>query len=144
MIINIPGEQIDNILFDALRAVYQLQNLKVNTFGLNYEDIYLLQYLRRQSPSRMSELAKEMNIPISTATRVIDRLQKRKYLSREKDVADKRNILASLKPEGERIVKEVEEQTFVLITKNLARFSAEEIAAFVATAENLQEILKID
>ena len=70
---DIPRKELDKILFSALRAVYKFQQSKVSSFDLNYEEIYLLQFLRSNSPARMGEIAGEMNIPISTATRVVDR-----------------------------------------------------------------------
>ncbi len=135
-------QTIDKILFKSLRAIYQFELTKESIFGLSYEEIYLLQFLRSKSPSRMSEIAGEMRLPISTATRVIDRLQKKNLLSRKKDSGDKRNILVFLKSGGEKIVKNVEERTLVSISKNLKRFSEDDIEAFLKTASSLQQILK--
>jgi MarR family transcriptional regulator, organic hydroperoxide resistance regulator len=141
LINDIPRDRLDEILFKALQAVYKFQQSKVLAFGLDYEDIYLLQFLRNNSPARMSEIAAEMNIPVSTATRVVDRLQKRKLAARKKDVSDRRNVLVSLKPEGEDAVRRIEEQTYELLDSNLADYSEEDIASFFKTAVHLQKIL---
>lgn len=138
---DIPREKLDEILFRALQAVYKFQQSKVTAFGLDYEDIYLLQFLRNSSPARMSDIAAEMNIPVSTATRVVDRLQKKKLTSRKKDASDKRNVLVSLKPEGEDAVRRIENQTYELLKNNLDGFSEEDIASFFKTAVHLQKIL---
>lgn len=141
MINDIPRKNLDEILFKALQAVYKFQQSKVNVFGLDYEDIYLLQFLRNSSPARMSDIAGEMNIPVSTATRVVDRLQKKKLAARKKDDVDKRNVLVSLEPEGETAVRRIEDQTYVMLKENLAGFSEEEITSFFKTAVHLQKIL---
>jgi DNA-binding MarR family transcriptional regulator len=138
---DIPRKKLDRILFEALQAIYKFQQSKVSAFGLDYEDIYLLQFLRNNSPARMSEIAGEMNIPISTATRVVDRLQKKNLLARKKDSQDKRNILVSLKPPGESAVRDIENQTFALLSENLAGFTDEDISSFFKTAVHLQKIL---
>jgi DNA-binding MarR family transcriptional regulator len=138
---DIPRDRLDEILFKALQAVYKFQQSKVIVFGLDYEDIYLLQFLRNSSPARMSDIAAEMNIPVSTATRVVDRLQKKKLADRKKDASDKRNVLVYLKPEGETAVRRIEDQTFELLKSNLAGFSEEDIASFFKTAVHLQKIL---
>jgi DNA-binding MarR family transcriptional regulator len=139
---DIPRKKLDGILFKALQAVYKFQQSRVSTFGLNYEDIYLLQFIRNNSPARMGEIAEEMNIPISTATRVVDRLEKRKFLARKKDVRDRRNIIVSLEPPGESAVMEIEDHTFSLLTENLASFSGDDISSFIKTAVHLQKILE--
>jgi MarR family 2-MHQ and catechol resistance regulon transcriptional repressor len=135
---------LDELLFNALRSVHHFEAAKVAGFGLNYESIYLLQFLRRRSPVRMSDIAAEMNIPLSTATRVVDRLERRGFLSRKKDRADKRSTQVFLKKKGEQIVRDVEEHTFRIVSKNLEALDAEKIRAFIETAVHMGEILKVE
>jgi len=142
MLQDIPREKIDRVLFDSLRAIYQFEMAKERIFGLSFMDIYLLQYLRTHSPCRMGDIATEMNIPISTATRVIDRLEKKSYLGRKKDPEDKRNIRVLLKAKGEKIVREVEDHTYRVIMENLEKTKLSDIRAFVKTAASMPEILK--
>jgi len=137
----IQRKKIDEILFQALRSIYQFERSKVDLFGLTYAGIYLLQFLRRQSPSKMGDIAEEMKIPVSTATRVVDRLQKKKLVSRIKDPNDKRNILVSLETEGEKIVQDIEDHTFQILIHNLADFENQDIAGFIHTATQLNRIL---
>jgi DNA-binding MarR family transcriptional regulator len=143
MLEDIPRDQLDPILFNALRAIYKFQQAKMTAFGLDYEDIYLLQLLRNHTPSRMGEIADEMGIPISTATRVVDRLEEKKLLSRKKDPRDKRNILVTLEQKGKDVVNRVENQTFQILLKNLSKYNDEDIASFYKTAVHLHEILKV-
>lgn len=141
MDIQLDRDEIDETLFQALRAIYQFERDKVRTFGLTFEEIYLLQFLRRRSPLRVSELADEMKIPISTLSRSIGRLQKRGLVTRRQDPQDKRIMLVSLLSKGEKTVLDVEEHSFEMIMKNLAEFKAQDIAAFVQTARQLNTIL---
>ena len=133
MQIDIHRRKLDEILFQALRAIHD--------FGLTYEAIYLLQYLRRQSPAPMSTLAGEMAMPISTVTRLVDRLQQRDLVARVKDDRDKRIIRVLLRPAGQRIVKAVETHTYDLIAKNMTVFEATDFQAFLQTAVHLHRIL---
>ncbi len=71
--------------FQALRAVYRFERSKVERFELSFEEIYLLQYLRRNSPSRMSAIAREMGIPVSNATRLVGRLYRMQPVDRGRD-----------------------------------------------------------
>jgi MarR family transcriptional regulator, organic hydroperoxide resistance regulator len=142
MLTAIPRAELNAILFNALRAIYKFQQSKVAVFNLDYEDIYLMQLLRNNSPVRMGEIAEEMSIPISTATRVVDRLQQMGLVSRKKDPGDRRTVLVSLEKKGEAAVRKIEEHTFSVISENLAGFTDEEIASFLKTAVHLGNILK--
>ncbi|TFH43152.1 MAG: MarR family transcriptional regulator [Chrysiogenales bacterium] len=141
---DIPRERLDTILFSALQAVYRFQQSKVAAYDLDYEDIYLLQFLRNSSPARMGEIAEEMRIPISTATRVVDRLERMRLLSRKKDERDRRNVLVSLERDGESAVTTIEDHTYGILIKNLEGFTDEDIDAFFKTAVHLRDILKTD
>jgi MarR family transcriptional regulator, organic hydroperoxide resistance regulator len=144
MLTAIPRTELNAILFNALRAIYRFQQSKVAAFNLDYEDIYLMQLLRNNSPVKMGEIAEEMSIPISTATRVVDRLQQMGMVSRKKDAGDRRTVLVSLEKKGEAAVRKIEEHTFRVLSENLAGFTNDEIASFFKTAVNLDAILKSD
>ncbi len=133
--------ELDEILFNALRTIFAFEREKVSVFDLTYGEIYLLQFLRRSSNAPMSEIASEMHIPISTATRLIDRLERRNLLSRRKDEKDKRKILVTLERDGNELVKKVEEHTWDIIVQNLKKFRDEEIRCFIDTAVKLKDIL---
>ena len=141
MINDIYRTELDEILFSALRAIYQFERVKVSLFDLTYEEIYLMQFLRRNSVVPMTEIAGEMHIPVSTATRLIDRLERRKLVYRRKDDTDRRKILVALAGQGETLVGEVEDHTFETVAGNLNGFSSEEVGAFMNTARCLDRIL---
>ena len=143
MAIQIPKSDLDELLFSSLRAIYQFERAKVARFALTYEEIYLLQYLRRHSPSRMGDIAAEMTKPVSTATRLMDRLEKRGLVARKKDRQDRRTIRVSLSAKGKQMVEAVENHTHKAVSGNLERFADEKIAAFVETARYLDEILAV-
>lgn len=139
----IAAPDLDALLFQALRAVYQFERTKVERFSLTYEEIYLLQYLRRKSPARMQAVSLEMKKPISTATRLMDRLEKRRLIRREKAPEDGRGIRVFLTQEGEATVRAVEDHTRTVVTTNLARFNEAQVAAFIETARHLGRILSV-
>ena len=126
-----------------MKAIYRFERNKVQLFGINYEAFYLLHFLRRRSSARMYEIAEEMNIHISTASRAVSRLEKRNFVSRKKDPTDKRNILVSLEPEGEKVVKASEDHSFEIIKKNLSNLDTNTIQAIITTAIHFHQILQL-
>ena len=143
MLADIPRTEIDQMLFTVMATIYHFERRKVQLFGLNYEAFYLLYYLRRRSSARIGEIASELNVHISTASRVIGRLEKRGLLSRKKAPGDKRQILVSLEPEGEALVGASENHSFEVISKNLEHFSDEDIAAVLKTASCFHRVLHL-
>jgi len=141
MIDQIPRKELDQLLFNVMASIYHFERLKMTLFGLNYEAFYLLYFLRRRSSAKMGEIAKELNIHISTASRAIDRLEKRNLVSRKKDPNDKRTTLVCLEPEGERVVNVSEDHSYDVIKENIKQFSEEDISAFIKTAMHMKDIL---
>ena len=139
--ITINRKNLDELLFNALTAVYAFERDKVNRFELSYGQIYLLQLLRRQSPSRMSEIAYRMGMPLSTATRFVAKMERMLFLERVKDVNDKRAILVSLNDKGKKAVTAVEDHSFKVLSSNLKNFSKDDVDAFMKTARCLNKIL---
>jgi DNA-binding MarR family transcriptional regulator len=140
---SLPREQIDEILYNAMAAIYQFDQQKIKLFGMTYQDSYILYYLRRSSPVRMSDIATELSVHISTASRAIDRLEHRSLVSRSKDPADKRNILVGLNEAGVQLMKASEDHSYERILSGVKDYSKEELSAVMKAAANLSTILGV-
>jgi DNA-binding MarR family transcriptional regulator len=143
MIDRIPRDEIDRLLFNVMAAIYHFERHKMSLFDLNFEAFYLLYFLRRRSSASMGEIANELNIHISTASRAIDRLEKRNLVSRKKKPNDKRTTLVCLEPDGEQLVKSSENHSYDLIRENLKQFKVEDIDAFAKTATHMGKVLNV-
>ena len=141
--IKISRQEFDAVIIRCFRAIYKFKQAKVRQFGLNFDAIFLLQFLRRNSPSTMGAISRELQMPISTATRMVDRLIAKDVISRKKDPKDKRIMLVSLEPEGEHMVQAVEDNSFDIISENLTSFDTAEIRGFFNTALSMGKILEI-
>ncbi len=143
LIETLPREKVDEILYNAMAAVYQFDQQKINLFGMTYQDSYILYYLRRFSPVRMSDIAAELSVHISTASRAVDRLERRSLVSRSKDPADKRNILVELNERGLKLMKASEDHSYERILSGVKDYSKDELAAVMKAASNLSAILGV-
>ncbi len=141
--LNLSRHEIDDLLFRCFRAIYKFEQDKVRGFELNYDAIFLLQFLCRKSPSTMGDLSREMQVPVSTATRLVDRLAARGMVSRKKDAKDKRIVQVYLDPGGERLVKAVENHSFDTIIQNFSHLGQEEMEAVVKTAGLMEKLLHV-
>jgi len=136
-------QEIDEILYETMSAIYQFDRLKVSLFGMTYQDSYLLYYISHKVSARIGEIAEEMNIHISTASRAVDKLEKRRLVVRKKDQADRRNMLVALTPAGAMLMKASEDHSFNTILAGLSDFTDEEIMAIIKAAKKLNKILGV-
>jgi DNA-binding MarR family transcriptional regulator len=116
----ISREKVNNDMYLFLRTIYHYERNIAAQFGLDYQEIYLLQSLRRRSPQRLTEIAATLDIPMFTASRLVARLVQMEMVSKRKGVSDRRSISVELLAQGEKVVCEVEENA------HHAKFSADE------------------
>ncbi len=90
---------IEDVLV-ALRRVIRATDLHskhlAKTTGLTSPQILLLQTIRDQGEVTIGEIATEMSLSQATVTTIIDRLEKRGLVYRERSKTDKRKVHAHL------------------------------------------------
>jgi DNA-binding MarR family transcriptional regulator len=140
---SLPRSQIDELLFEVLKHIYRWEREVFARFGLTYQEIYLLQYLRKASPSRISDLAAELRIPLFQSTRLVNKLVEKNYLSKQKVADDRRSVMVSLLPGGESAIRDVEENSYRIILSNASMLTDEETQSALLTASDIGKILRI-
>jgi DNA-binding MarR family transcriptional regulator len=139
----ISREKVDNDLYTFLRTIYHYERNIAAKFGLDYQEIYCLQSLRRVSPQRLTEIANTLEVPMFTASRLVGRLVEEEYLTKVKGSHDRRSISISLLPKGEEVVKAIEEDSYNNILKQSENLNDEGFAALFAMAETLYKVLGV-
>jgi DNA-binding MarR family transcriptional regulator len=140
---SIPRQQIDGLLFQVLKRVYLWEREIDSIFGLTYQDIYLLQHLRKASPCCISDIASELSVPLFQSTRLAARLEKCGYIAKEKKADDRRSVWVSLLPAGEDVLLSIEKRSYELILNNSAELPIQEVQSFLKAAENIDRILRL-
>ncbi len=94
----------------ALRRVIRATDLHskrlAKTTGLTAPQILLLQTIRNKGEVTIGELANEISLSQATVTTILDRLEKRHLIYRERSKEDKRKVHAYLTEAGTDILKE--------------------------------------
>jgi DNA-binding MarR family transcriptional regulator len=139
----LDNDQIEELLYHALRTIYLFERAEIATFGLTYQQMYLLKFLKRTSPLRVSETADELRIPVFTATRLIDQLEKKKMITRSRDVKDRRNVYIRLSTGGEEMVKKIEAHTIGMIMNRMSGYTDEQFGVMLELIRNIDVILGV-
>lgn len=71
--------------------------------GISVSQCYLLEVLHTQGELTVNEVAQKMYLSISTITRIVDQLVKKKYVSREESLNDRRVRVLKLTKDGEAV-----------------------------------------
>ena len=94
----------------ALRRVIRATDLHskhlAKTTGLTAPQILLLQSIRNSGEVTIGELASEVNLSQATVTTILDRLERKELIYRERSKVDKRKVHAYLTESGVEILKD--------------------------------------
>lgn len=135
--------QIDHLLYQVLRTIYHYERSIATGYGLDFHQIYALQFLRRHPSGRLTEIAAEMDLPKFTASRLLNGLVKEGYISKKQDPADRRNYHLNLEDKGEQVLLAIETASYTRITTNIQNFSPAAINELVEVAEHLPMVLGV-
>ena len=96
------------LVLTSLRRVIRATDLHskrlAKTSGLTAPQILLLQTIRRLPGSTIGQLASEVSLSQATVTNIMDRLENRELVRRERSTVDKRKVHVHLTKRGEQVV----------------------------------------
>lgn len=107
--------------------------------GLTAAEINALANLSGRGALSVSQLSAQTGTKPSTLTNVLDRLERRGYLSREVDAQDRRSFRLALTESGTVAAHRVGTAVADLQSRALADLSADQLAGFHAVMTALQE-----
>lgn len=136
-------DQIDDDLYLLLRTIYHYEKLLENKTGLDFQKLYLLLHLVNESPLRLTEVAKELNIPMFSASRLVDRMVSLGLVGKVQDESDKRSISISLQPQGRALIDDLEHRSYDRIQKNFGDLKDDDFNLVMQVVEKLHRILEV-
>lgn len=102
-------DQLDQVL-TSLRRVIRATDLHSKRLaketGLTAPQILLLQAIRRLEGAAIGELANEVSLSQATVTTILDRLEKRGHIERERSTVDKRKVHVHLTEKGGEVLRD--------------------------------------
>lgn len=101
--------RLDDVLI-SLRRIMRAADLYSRRlskeFGLTAPQLLILQAIESRGEMTMGEIATEVSLSQATVTTILDRLEKRELLVRQRGETDKRRVYAHLTEAGARVIKE--------------------------------------
>jgi len=98
-----------NEVLIALRRIIRAADLHsrhlVKTTGLTSAQLLLLRTLREQGPMTINRLSKNIQLSQATVTTILDRLETRELVTRERSSEDKRKVFVSLTETAKKMIE---------------------------------------
>ncbi len=102
----------------------------------------VMDILHRHTESRMTDLARFINVTTAAVTGIIDRLVRDGYVKRQSDSRDRRIIKVSLTAEGNSVVQKMIERRKQVTRKIFGIITEEEREAYLKILEHVRDHLK--
>ncbi|WP_105103338.1 MarR family winged helix-turn-helix transcriptional regulator [Microbulbifer pacificus] len=99
-------EEVLTTLRRLIRATDLHSRQLVKTAGLTAPQLLLMQAIREHGQVTIGALAKEISLSQATVTTILDRLEKRGLVYRERSEEDKRKVHAYLTEKGMEIIRD--------------------------------------
>ena len=143
-------DKIDQVLI-SLRRVIRATDIRskhlVKTAGLTTPQLLLLRSIQKKNQVTIGELAHDINLSQATVTTILDRLEKRELIYRERSVQDKRKVHAYLTKKGISILKNAPtllQENFIEQFRNLQEWEQTMIIASLERIAHMMDAVHID
>ncbi len=138
----VTNDLLDEIVFKIFKEVHRLENLDMERFGLSWRDIHTLKFLLKHSPSRVSDLANELNMPLFAVSRLLTAMSEKGLVAKAKDDIDKRNTHLSLTPEGAKIIKQVQAHHYHIFSSYFELMNENDASTMLSSMGNVGKLLE--
>ena len=136
---------ISEILMSLRRIIKSLQDYsqKVSShFGITGPQLWVLKTIHQNGSLPLGELSKRMYLNPSTITGVVDRLEKKKNVLRDRSEKDRRVVRVQLTPKGGRLVKRAPKPIQGRLIYGLRKLKEDELLLICRSIEKLVEIME--
>ena len=105
-----PHEELDDAIVAALRRIVRAIDLRsrrlFDQLGLTGPQLMVLREARRMGSAPISALARKVNLSQPTVSGIVDRLERRALVRRDRSTSDRRTVAVTITPEGGRVLRE--------------------------------------
>ncbi len=113
----------------------------LSSFEITTPQFLALHVLRDQPGITMGELCEKLLLACSTATDLIDRMEKNGYLERRRDEDDRRVIRLSITEKGKNVISQVIMARRKYVKSILSQLTLDEIDQLVQSLEKLHILM---
>lgn len=125
----------------ALKNVEQLYDKAAKQAGLSVLEWYILRALYAQDGQQASELARAVGRAPTSFTPILDKLEERGLIARNKHATDRRALAIYITPEAEKLRDTIESEARVVEDYITSKMNTSDIPSFRSALLQLQNIV---
>lgn len=109
---------------------------------ISCQQMVVLDLLSREGKKSMKDIAAALDVRMSSASTLVDRLLRQKMLSRQSDREDRRRVLVDVTPRGKKVVAQILSQKQESVRDIFGRITPEEREAYLRVLLKVHSYLK--
>jgi len=129
--------------FDILHRLVHLfkskEDQQLERTGLSAKELYVLEHIRDDDPWRFNEFAENYRIKPSTLTGIVERLEKKGLVRRERDEKDRKAVYLYCTPQGKEVVKKHIEEDRLFFGSMLLALAPDEKVQFISIVKRITD-----
>ncbi len=119
------NNQICFALYNATNSIVRYYNPLLSKHGLTYTQYLVMIIILKKNSLRICDIAEKLNLPASTITPVVKKLEKLKLLKKSRNLSDERNIDVIITKQGINLcgdLAKIQKQVFCKADLNRVEF----------------------
>jgi DNA-binding MarR family transcriptional regulator len=126
------------------KAIQQYSEDVLKEFGVTGPQLWALRVIYTEGQLSMGKLSEKMYLHMSTVSGIVDRLEKKGYVERKRDVADRRVVKISLTKTGKKLVQKAPEAAQGKLLHGLESLSTRQILMICASLKKVVKFMEIE
>lgn len=112
---------------DRIKALISPQTWSNALMNCSKNEAFALLFLYRRGQANMTQIADYVGVPLNTATGIINRLEKKELVSRERSHEDKRVVTIGMTDKGKACLKDSMQEFLIYGQRLLGTLTPEEL-----------------
>ena len=135
------AQKMNQIIPEIMKGFARRQNNEVYKGKITLPQLLILELLSRQGASKMTDLAKYMQVTTAASTGIVERLVRQGYVQRAYDQNDRRIVRIKLNTKGTELLKKISQQRAQSVTKIFSQISEDDRAEYLRILMQVKDIL---
>ncbi len=144
----VPADRFDLRCLRAIRHIIRSVDLHSQRLssqhGVTVPQLVALRNVAERGPSMLKDLARATHLSASTMVGIVDRLEAKGWVIRQRSTADRRQSLISVTPEGLALLERTPLPLQDALVKGMSTLPGHEQVAIVRSLERLVDLLDVD
>ncbi|MFH0763522.1 MAG: MarR family transcriptional regulator [Candidatus Omnitrophota bacterium] len=133
------ADRVSEIMPVIMREFFRQETNEFYKLKITLPQFVVLDMLKRQGESKMSDLARFINVTTAAMTGIVDRLVRDGYAKRAYDPGDRRIVKVTLTAKGAMSVKNMIDQRKVLTARIFSMISHEEREKYLEILTHIRD-----